>query len=320
MYTIATLTLNPALDLSYEVDRVIDTHKMRASGEHYSPGGGGINVARVFVRFGGQARCHYLSGGPIGEAYDNLVDLHQLVRRRIAIAGNTRASTTILERTSGREFRFVPEGPEVAEEEWQGLLDGLSEAECDFVVASGSLPKGVPDDFYARAAKVAAECGARFVLDTSGRALAAGLADGGVFLFKPSLGELGQLAGSELESVEDATAAAMEIVENGRAEHVAVTLGHRGAVLANRGGTTYQPAIPIKAHSSVGAGDSFLATMVYRLCAGDPPEEAFRHGVAAGAAAVLTPGTDMCRVEDVERLYGRLSEPERDSGNHSADT
>ena len=158
------------------------------------------------------------------------------------------------------------------------------------------------------------------MLDTSGRALAAGLADGGVFLFKPSLGELGQLAGKELESVEDATAAAMEIVENGRAEHVAVTLGHRGAVLANRGGTTYQPAIPIKAHSSVGAGDSFLATMVYRLCAGDPPEEAFRHGVAAGAAAVLTPGTDMCRVEDVERLYGRLSEPERDSGNHSADT
>ena len=84
MYTIATLTLNPALDLSYEVDRVIDTHKMRASGEHYSPGGGGINVARVFVRFGGQARCHYLSGGPIGEAYDHRVDLHQLVGRRFA--------------------------------------------------------------------------------------------------------------------------------------------------------------------------------------------------------------------------------------------
>jgi 6-phosphofructokinase 2 len=315
MYTIATLTMNPALDLSCEVERVIDTHKMRATGERYSPGGGGINVARVFVRFGGQARCHYLSGGPVGTAYDNLVDLHQLVRRRTVIAGNTRASTTILERSSGREFRFVPEGPEVAESEWQALLDELGEAECDFVVASGSLPKGAPDDFYARAAKVAVERGARFVLDTSGRALAPGLAEGGVFLFKPSLGELGQLAGKELEGVEDAAAAAMEVVEGGRAEHVAVTLGHRGAVLANRGGTTYQPAIPIKARSSVGAGDSFLATMVYRLCAGDPPEEAFRYGVAAGAAAVLTPGTDMCRVEDVERLYRRLGEGSRNPGS-----
>jgi 6-phosphofructokinase 2 len=315
MYTIATLTMNPALDLSCEVERVIDTHKMRATGERYSPGGGGINVARVFVRFGGQARCHYLSGGPVGAAYDNLVDLHQLVRRRIAITGHTRASTTILERSSGREFRFVPEGPEVAESEWQALLDELGEAECDFVVASGSLPKGAPDDFYARAAKVAAERGARFVLDTSGRALAPGLAEGGVFLFKPSIGELGHLAGKELEGVEDAGAAAMEIVESGRAEHVAVTLGHRGAVLANRGGTTYQPAIPIKARSSVGAGDSFLATMVYRLCAGDPPEEAFRYGVAAGAAAVLTPGTDMCRVEDVERLYRRLGEGSRNLGS-----
>lgn len=306
MYTIATITMNPALDLSYEVDRVIDTHKMRATGERYSPGGGGINVARVFVRFGGQARCHYLSGGPVGTAYDNLVDLHQLVRRRIVTGGNTRVSTTILERTSGREFRFVPEGPEVAEEEWQALLGELGEAECDFVVASGSLPKGVPDDFYARAAKVAAERGARLVLDTSGRAMGPGLAEGGVFLFKPSIGELGQLAGKELESVEEAGAAAMDIVESGRAEHVAVTLGHRGAVLANRGGTTYQPAIPIKARSSVGAGDSFLATMVYRLSAGDPAEEAFRYGVAAGAAAVLTPGTDMCRMEDVERLYRKL--------------
>lgn len=306
MHTIATLTLNPALDLAYEVERVIDTHKMRATGERCSPGGGGINVARVFVRLGGQARCHYLSGGPIGEAYDNLIDSHRLERSRVRIAGNTRASTTILERTSGREYRFVPEGPEVAESEWQALLDGLGDAPCDFIVASGSLPKGVPDDFYARVARIAAERGAGFVLDTSGRAMAPGLTAGGVFLFKPSVGELSQLAGRELESVEDAGAAAMEIVESGRARHVAVTLGHRGALLANSAGTTYQPAIPVKARSSVGAGDSFLAAMVYRLCAGDSAEDAFRYGVAAGAAAVLTPGTDMCRVEDVESLYRRL--------------
>jgi len=308
MYTVATLTLNPAFDICCEVERVIDTHKMRATGERFSPGGGGINVARVFVRLGGHARSYYLSGGPVGVAYDQLVDLHKLVRTRIRIAGNTRSSTTVLERTTGREFRFVPEGPEVSEAEWQALLAEIGKIECDFLVASGSLPKGVPDDFYARAARIAGERGARFVLDTSGRGIAGGISGGGVLLLKPSIGELGQLAGRELASVEDAAEAAMDVVRSGRAEHVAVTMGHRGALLASSGGTHYEPAIPIRARSSVGAGDSFLAAMVYRLCAGDPIVEALRYGVAAGAAAVLTPGSDLCLPADIERLYRQRAE------------
>jgi 6-phosphofructokinase 2 len=303
MYTITTLTMNPALDLSYEVERVVDTHKMRAGGERADPGGGGINVARVFVRLGGNARCLYPSGGPVGVAFDSLLDEHQLVRTRIPIAGHTRASATVRETSTGREYRVVPKGPELSAAEWQACLEQVGALNCDYFVASGSLPTGVPDDFYAQIARKLAGSGVKFVLDSSGKALAEGLNRGGVFLVKPSQGELRSLAGRTLDSLADTTNAARDIVRKGQAEHVAVTLGHRGALLVNAEGTLFVPAIPIVARSAVGAGDSFLAAMVFRLCAGATPEEAFRYGVAAGAAAVRTPGTELCRPEDIEELY-----------------
>lgn len=300
---IATLTMNPTIDVALEVDRVFHTHKMRGRNELHAPGGGGICVARVFVRLGGNARCYYLSGGPMGVALDGLLDLHRLVRTRIPIAGETRLSTSVLECDSGKEYRFVAEGPMVAEPEWQACLDALGEAPGDYLVASGSLPKGVPDDFYARVAALAKRRGMRLVLDTSGPALAQGLAGGGIFLVKPSLGELRAATGEALASDEAIAAAAMAIVRRGQAEHVAVTMGRNGALLANAAGIVRLPAIRVPTASAVGAGDSFLAAMVFALASGRDPADAFRFGLAAGAAAVLTPGSGLAAAADIERLY-----------------
>ncbi len=147
MMDLATLTMNPTLDAACEVDRVMPTLKLRAKNERYDPGGGGINVARVFVRLGGNARVYYLSGGATGVALDGLLDLHQLVRKPIKIAGQTRVSTAVHERSTGQEYRFVPAGPEIAESEWRECLRQLELAKHDYLVASGSLPRGVPDDF-----------------------------------------------------------------------------------------------------------------------------------------------------------------------------
>lgn len=303
---IATLTMNPTIDVALEVDRVIHTHKMRGRNELHAPGGGGICVARVFVRLGGNARCYYLSGGPMGVALDGLLDLHQLVRTRIPIAGETRLSTSVLERESGKEYRFLADGPTVSEHEWRECLEALRQVRCDYLVASGSLPKGVPDDFYARVAAIANARGIRFVLDSSGAALAHGLAGGGVFLVKPSIGELRALTGETLANDEAIAAAAAAIVGRGEAEHVAVTLGQDGALLASRSGILRLPALRVPTASAVGAGDSFLAAMVHGFAAGRRPEEAFRFGIAAGAAAVLTPGSGLAAAADIERLYGSM--------------
>lgn len=306
MMNIATLTLNPTLDVSFAVDKVFHTHKMRGRDERHAPGGGGINVARVFVRLGGIARCYYLSGGPTGVALDGLLDLHLLVRRKIPIEGETRVSTTVFETESRREYRFVTDGPEVSPEEWQQCLDALAEAECDYIVASGSLPRGVPGDFYARVARQAKERGIRFVLDSSGTGLSEGLAGGNVFLVKPSIGELRALTGRELASDEEIAEAALAIVGRGEAVNVAVTMGRDGALLANAGGTLRLPAIEVEVASAVGAGDSFLAGMVHALASGRKVEDAFRFGIAAGTAAILTPGTDLARPVDITRLYEQV--------------
>lgn len=308
MKTIATLTMNPTIDVAYDADVVSPIHKIRSYDERYDPGGGGINVSRVIARLGGTARALYLSGGATGAALDGLIDLHQMVRSRIPIAGDTRIATSVFERTSGKEYRFVPRGPTVTPSEWQLCLDRLEEIVCDYLVASGSLPQGVPDDFYGRVQEIARRRGFALILDSSGEALRSGVLAGGLFLIKPSRGELQQLVGRPLDTRAEIAAVAAEIVARGQSRYVAVTLGRDGAILAQEAGVAYLPAVAVEAKSAVGAGDSFLAAMTFALAGGRDPLDAFRYGIAAGAATVLTPGTGLCLPTDVERLYQLVSD------------
>lgn len=306
MMNIATLTLNPTIDLSYEIDRLAPTRKLRATVQRSDPGGGGINVARVFVRMGGNARCIYLSGGPTGIALDALLDLHQLVRDHIQIQGETRTSCTVYEGASGHEYRVVPIGPEVSEAEWQACLNRIGMMQCDFLVMSGSLPRGVPEDFYARAVRQARRRGIAVALDTSGAALAAGLADGGLDLIKPNLEEFEQLVGRKLNDDGAIADAASKLVASGKVRLVAVTMGERGGILVSAAGSLKLEAPDVEVASSVGAGDSFLAAMVHGLLSGDSDEAAFRRGIAAGAAALISPGTGLASRGDIQRLYDGL--------------
>lgn len=306
MKSIATLTMNPTIDVSYDIARMQHTHKMRTDNEWYAPGGGGINVARVFVRLGGHARSYYLSGGSTGPALDGLIDLHQLVRTRIPIAGHTRIASDVLERESGKEYRFVPQGPNISEREWRECLDRVAEAECGTMVMSGSLPPGVPDDFYARVTQILQPRGIELVLDSSGPALMQGIDAGSLWLVKPSQGELQNYVGRTLETPEEIGKEAMRIVEAGKARLVAVTMGHEGAVLARKDGPLFLPALKIEAASAVGAGDSFVAGMLFALHAGQSEAEAFRFGVASGSAAVLRAGTGLAHPADIKRLLEQV--------------
>lgn len=303
MIDVVTLTPNPTIDVSFEVDEVRPIHKMRGRAERHDPGGGGVNVARVIAGLGGTCRCCYLTGGATGLALDRLIEQQGLDRQRIVIAGETRVSTSVVDRSSNLQYRFVTEGPEVAANEWGQCLRLLSAMPCRYLVASGSLPRGAPDDFYAQVGALAARQGSRFVLDSSGRGLAGGMANAGVFLVKPSLGELAVLVGRELSTDQLIAEAAQSLVRRGAAEHVAVTMGAEGAVLVNAGGILRLPAIATEAVSSVGCGDSFLAAMVHALASGKDTTEAFRFGLAGGAAATLAPGTSLGQPADIYRLY-----------------
>jgi len=306
MKRIVTLTLNPAIDGAAEAEQVRPIRKIRTWAERYDPGGGGINAARVIHELGGSALAVYLSGGATGPILDDLVRASGIESQRIPIVGHTRISHTVHERSTGLEFRFVPEGPGVTEEEWQTCLSMLESIDGDYLLASGSLPRGVPSDFYAQVAAVAARKGMRFVLDTSGEALrqAAGR---GIYLIKPSLGELEDLIGWKLPAPQDQDAAVRDLIASGAAEIVALTLGRDGAVLATRDTLLRIEGVRVTPKSAVGAGDSFLGAMTLGLAQGRSVEEAFALGMAAGTAAVLTAGTELCRRGDVERLYQEIA-------------
>lgn len=300
---IVTLTLNPAIDISSEAETVRHTHKIRTRGEAMEPGGGGINVARVLDKLGADVTALFLGGGATGRVLDELLERAGIDHRMMEIGEDSRVSLTVLETSTGHEFRFVPEGPEVTEREVAAALDAAADMDCDYFVASGSLPRGVSDDFYAQLCRRVSSRGARFVLDTSGTPLKIALEAGGIFLVKPSRGEFEAFASRKLSKVELA-AEAERLVKGGGAENVAITLGREGAILASREGTEVAPAIPVEACSAVGAGDSFLAGMVYGFSLGRDAKDAFRIGLAAGAAAVLSCGSELAKPEDLKRLVG----------------
>lgn len=308
MQTIVTLTVNPAIDKSTAIDNVIPERKLHCGSPYYEPGGGGINVSRAIKKLGGKSTALYLAGGPLGEMLSNLLDREGIDHHPIAIQGLTRENFTVYEESTGQQFRFGMPGPEVHEQEWSQLIYTLSTYKPTpaYIVASGSLPTGIPADFYARIVKAVKDLGVKIILDTRGKAFSLATQKG-VYLVKPNLRELGDFAGVETEHEDKQESLARRIIEQGRSEVVVVSLGAAGAMLVDKNGRQRlrAPSVPIK--SKVGAGDSMVAGITLRLAQGDSIVEAVRFGVAAGAAAVMTPGTELCRREDAESLYEKIA-------------
>jgi 6-phosphofructokinase 2 len=309
---VVTVTLNPSIDGSCEAETIRPVRKIRTTNERFDPGGGGINVARVVRELGGDAFAVYLAGQVTGDVLDRLVGEAGVPFHRIHIGEPTRVSHVVYERASGKEFRFTPEGPVVEPDALERLLAFLGYLDLDLLVMSGSLPRGLPDDAIGQIAGFAKAHGARLLVDSSGAGLKAAAA-AGVYLLKPSAGELVQLVGRELPERRQQIAAARELVARGAAEVVAVSLGHEGALLVTAELAEHLPAPDVPVRSAVGAGDAFVGAMAAALAAGAAPRDAFARGVAAGTATVLTTGTGLCRRADVERLHAMILEA-RDRG------
>jgi len=304
---IVTLTVNPAVDLSAEADSVQPGHKIRTFDERYDPGGGGINVARVVCELGGEALALFASGGVTGRFVEEMLTRAKVPWQAITIKEPCRISVTVHDRSTGQEYRFVPRGPALAASDCAEILETLRRVEADWVVASGSLSPGAPPDFYAKVAGIVAARGARFALDTSGAALTAALGHG-VSLLKPSLSELEAIVGQKVRDLPCQMDQAKRLVRSGAAEMVALTLGADGAILATADRVLHTPAVPVSARTGVGAGDSFLAGLVFGLAEGKSVESALNLAVVCGAAAAQASGTAQVRRAAVEALLAAKPE------------
>jgi 6-phosphofructokinase 2 len=307
MASIVTLTPNPAIDLSTSVDRIVPMLKLRCTTQRRDPGGGGVNVARVVKRFGGDVEAILPAGGATGDLLRRLIDAEGVPNRIVPVEAETREDFSVTEFSTGSQYRFVLPGQPLLETEWRACLSALAATAPapQLVVGSGSLPPGVPSDFYAQAAAITTKLGARFFLDTSGPALAAAI-EHGVGLIKPSLNEMRQLIGAKFADQAECIAAARRLIDSGRVEVVVLSLAHLGAVLITKDQVLRALAIPIEAKSSVGAGDSFLGAMVFSIAKGGSLVDAFRLGAAAGAAALIHEGTELCLATEAYRLSAKV--------------
>ena len=305
--SIFTLTLSPAFDKSTSVDVVVPENKLRCESPQFQPGGGGINVSRAIKKLGGNSVALYPIGGDSGKHFQELVSKEGIEQITFQIKNWTRENFIVVERSTNKQFRFGMPGPELYKEEWEQMLSVIQNPgnEFEYLVVSGSTPNGVPLEFYTRLSQIVHQKNAKLILDTSGDALKNSLHEG-IFLCKPNIGELGEIVGSELETIEQQEKAAMDIINSGKVEILVVSLGGAGAFMASKEGIIHVAAPPVQKKSTVGAGDSMVAGMVLSLSRGNSLTNVLKFGVACGTAATMNSGTELCKKDDVDRLYEQL--------------
>lgn len=307
MADLVTLTLNPALDVTTVTPEVVHSRKLRCQTPLYEAGGGGINVAKVAAVLGLDATAVYPYGGASGRRINALLETDAVRTRPVRAEGITRESLTVLDASDGREYRFVLPGPDLQPEELDRCLAELDAAAAGAraVVLSGSMPPGTRPGVVAEVARIARERGAELVLDTSGDALKE--VAGAVLLVKPSIGELCDWVGRDLASHAEIAAAAREIVDRGDSRTVVVSLGPDGAILVSADDAVHARSIDVPVQSAVAAGDHMVAGLLTGLLRDLPAAEVLALGIGTAAAALLTPGSRVCRAHDAERYTDQAS-------------
>ena len=303
MPNIVTLTFSPCIDKSTSIPSLFPEKKLKCAPPKLEPGGGGINVARAIKKLGGNAIAVFPSGGYTGKFFNHLMETEGIESVIIDAVNETRENIIVLDESSSLQYRFGMPGSPLQENEWINCISALEKInDIEFIVVSGSLPPGVPFSVFTVLADIAKQKKAKLVVDTSGEALQHA-ANVGVYLIKPNLGELSALAGMERIDTGNLVPIAREVLKKTRCEIIVVSSGETGAVLVTKDETFKAVPPQVERKSTVGAGDSMVAGIIYSLGAGNSLEEALQYGVACGTAATIRPGTELCDKKDADRLF-----------------
>lgn len=289
---ILTVTLNPTLDVSTSVDRLVNHVKLRCSPEQEQVGGGGINVAHVVHSLGGRCQAMLPTGGTRGEEIAQRLHASGLPVVAAPIAQQNRECFNVFETGTGHEYRFVLPGPTLSQQEQQACIESILQSLPNrFLVLSGSLPPGVPDGFYAQIVESVRDRAPaiKVVVDASGAALQHAL-DAGVYLIKPSREEFEALTQTSQTSPAQTVSLCQSLIASGRVHVVALTLGDRGSVIVTAQQAWQVKPLAVEVTSTVGAGDSFVGGLIWSLTHSDDWVRAAGVATACAGAALQTQG------------------------------
>ena len=303
---IAVLALNPAVDISYEIQQLVVDRKVRADRTRYYPGGNGINVARSLGELDTPFQCCSVVGGESGDLLMRLLgdcmgQGHSIFR----VDGETRVNATLLQKFPRGQYEVDSAGPEIPPdvlEELTGCF--LTACGTGFGVLTGSIPPGVPEDYVGRMAQQIREQGGRAVVDAYGPVLSAAL-QAQPDLLRLNRYVLEMMSKQRLETVEAVATRAREL-QRGGVGSVCISLGADGAILVDEGNSLHCSAPRIHVQSTVGCGDALLAGLLTAAVRGEDAQAMLRLGVLCGSATATYPGTELFKREDFESLSGRL--------------
>ncbi|WP_395057658.1 1-phosphofructokinase family hexose kinase [Flavobacterium sp.] len=306
MSKIITITFNPSIDKSASISAMQPDIKMHCSAANIEPGGGGINVARVISRLGGDVKAIFPSGGYTGMFFNHLLENEKVPFVSIQSKNETRENFVILDESTNKQFRFGMPSNEIFENEWKDCLKTIENSkDVDYIIASGSLPPGIPNDIYAKLSKTAKSNNAKFIVDTSGEALKQAVREG-VYLLKPNLEELAILLDIKDLKIENVENVAKELIQKNNCEIILVSLGAYGAMLITKDESYTIKPPKVKVKSTVGAGDSMVAGIVFGLSNNLSLQECLQYGIACGTATTMNLGSALCEKKDVEKLLKLL--------------
>ena len=303
---ILTITLNPAIDKSTVTDLIQPEAKQRCSDVLNEPGGGGINVSKALKKLKAESIALFPAGGHNGEKLKSLLKAEEIPFHSIDSSVETRENWVVLESETNHQFRFTFPGKSIEESVFKNLIDDIRSFSPAYVIASGSLPPGLPVHFYGLIVKTANSVGAKCIVDTSGPALQA-LKGKHAFLIKPNISELCKMLNVDSLQNNEVHDAAQQAVRDGFAELIAVSMGPEGAWLVTADEKHFAAAPAVKKKSTVGAGDSMVAGITYMLQQQQPLQQVINFGVACGSAATMNEGTQLFKIDDVHKLYEQIN-------------
>lgn len=296
-----SLSLNPAIDLTYEITGLTHDQKSRATKTYYHPGGTGINVGRALEKLKANSHTCSITAGVFGELLNTLLKQELKNHLTLCVEGETRINTTLLQQSPLQQFEINAAGPNIT-------LSQLNEISEKFLalcgqgigILTGSLPLGIPDDTYKNISIQLKSQGARAIIDAPVAILKQAL-HSHPFLIKPNLHELETLQNKQLLSVEEVAAESRIIAKKGT-QNICVSLGEKGAILTTPDNSYYCYAPAITTFSTVGSGDALVAGLAFAFVQNKTPEQALQFAIACGTNSAEKPGTQLFNLEEVKQL------------------
>ncbi|WP_199620245.1 1-phosphofructokinase [Paenibacillus alkalitolerans] len=297
--SVITITLNPAWDKTVTVDEFVFGGLNRIQDIRTDAGGKGINVAKVLKKFQLDVTAWGLNGGFQGHVIQEKLKSMGIRTDFLEANGETRTNLKIIEQKSKQTTELNESGFSADHALLDRFIVRYQEhvGEASIVVLGGSLPPGTPKDYYKTLIEIGRAKGIPTVLDADGEALKHGI-EAVPYAVKPNIHELELLFGRTFSTDEQIVSAARELIAKG-IQYVNVSMGGKGSILVHESGAIRAKPFPITPLSTVGAGDSMVAAMVYCILHHKPLEETARWCSAAGTITASKPGTEVCSLEEV---------------------